>query len=241
MPFVYGEGHLNNLTDEQLASQFTQLDGFKEYVQDIVRAKRQSPVDIEVRQPRRRIEIDLTARRRRAGRVRAQRHVEARVDERGGRDVPQGAARQRADLAGDRRGRGDVHQRRRLRRRGEQGPRLPRRRRGRRALRHGGAARVSESAPPAAVAVPEALRDGHDPAAEPGAASQADEVARARLRQPVLPRRRLRDRLHRRGRARAPDLRRALFRPDARCINVCDQTVTNILLLLPSRDNRRTA
>ena len=45
MPFVYGEGHLNRLTDQQLASQFTQLDGFKEYVQDIVRAKRQSPAD----------------------------------------------------------------------------------------------------------------------------------------------------------------------------------------------------
>ena len=45
MPFVYGEGHLNRLTDEQLAAQFTQLDGFKEYVQDIVRAKRQSPAD----------------------------------------------------------------------------------------------------------------------------------------------------------------------------------------------------
>ena len=45
MPFVYGEGHLNRLTNEQLASQFTQLDGFKEYVQDIVRAKRQSPAD----------------------------------------------------------------------------------------------------------------------------------------------------------------------------------------------------
>ena len=29
----------------QLAAQFTQLDGFKEYVQDIVRAKRQSPAD----------------------------------------------------------------------------------------------------------------------------------------------------------------------------------------------------
>jgi cytochrome P450 len=45
MPFVYGEGHLNRLTNEQLASQFSQLDGFKEYVQDIVRAKRQSPAD----------------------------------------------------------------------------------------------------------------------------------------------------------------------------------------------------
>ena len=45
MPFVYGEGHLNRLSDEQLAAQFTQLDGFKEYVQDIVRAKRQSPAD----------------------------------------------------------------------------------------------------------------------------------------------------------------------------------------------------
>ncbi|RCL46786.1 MAG: cytochrome P450 [Halieaceae bacterium] len=45
MPFVYGEGHLNRLTDEQLAAQFAQLDGFKEYVQDIVRAKRQSPAD----------------------------------------------------------------------------------------------------------------------------------------------------------------------------------------------------
>ena len=45
MPFVPGEDHLNRLTDEQLATQFVQLDGFKEYVQDIVRAKRQSPAD----------------------------------------------------------------------------------------------------------------------------------------------------------------------------------------------------
>ena len=34
----------DRLSDQQLA-QFTQLDGFKEYVQDIVRAKRQSPAD----------------------------------------------------------------------------------------------------------------------------------------------------------------------------------------------------
>ena len=99
-----------------------------------------------------------------------------------------------------------------------QAQRLPCGSRRRSLERHGGAARVSESAPPAAVAVPEALRDDHDPAAEPGAAPQADEVARARLRQPVLPRRRLRDRLHRREHARAPDLRRAVFRPDARCV-----------------------
>ena len=37
MPFLHAR-HLNRPTDEQLAAQFTQLDGFKEYVQDIVRA-----------------------------------------------------------------------------------------------------------------------------------------------------------------------------------------------------------
>ena len=45
MPFVYGEGHLNRLTQAQLEDQFSQLDGFKEYVQDVVKAKRRRPAD----------------------------------------------------------------------------------------------------------------------------------------------------------------------------------------------------
>jgi cytochrome P450 len=45
MPFVYGEGHLNRLTQAQLEDQFYQLDGFKEYVQDVVKAKRRRPAD----------------------------------------------------------------------------------------------------------------------------------------------------------------------------------------------------
>ena len=40
LPFVYGEGHLNRLTDEQLALQFPEPDGFKECVRDIVCAGR---------------------------------------------------------------------------------------------------------------------------------------------------------------------------------------------------------
>lgn len=43
MPFVYGEGHFNRLTDEQLNAQFEKLEGFKEYVQEVVRAKRVKP------------------------------------------------------------------------------------------------------------------------------------------------------------------------------------------------------
>jgi len=45
MPFVYGKGHLNHLTEQQLKTQFAQLDGFKEYVQDTVRQKRAQPAD----------------------------------------------------------------------------------------------------------------------------------------------------------------------------------------------------
>ena len=43
MPFVYGKGHLNHLDQQQLQAQFAQLDGFKEYVQDTVRRKRNRP------------------------------------------------------------------------------------------------------------------------------------------------------------------------------------------------------
>jgi cytochrome P450 len=45
MPFVYGKGHLNRLTEAQLENQFSQLDGFKEYVQEVVKAKRRRPAD----------------------------------------------------------------------------------------------------------------------------------------------------------------------------------------------------
>ena len=45
MPFVYGKGHLNRLSEEQLESQFAQLDGFKDYVQDVVRRKRAHPAN----------------------------------------------------------------------------------------------------------------------------------------------------------------------------------------------------
>ncbi len=45
MPYVYGEGHLNKLTKEQLDAQFAQLEGFKEYVQDQVQRKRAEPAD----------------------------------------------------------------------------------------------------------------------------------------------------------------------------------------------------
>ena len=45
MPFVYGEGHLNRLADKQLAAQFAQLEGFKEYVQEIVSCKRRTPAE----------------------------------------------------------------------------------------------------------------------------------------------------------------------------------------------------
>ena len=45
MPFVYGKGHLNALSQEQLEAQFEQLDGFKEYVQEQVRRKRAEPAE----------------------------------------------------------------------------------------------------------------------------------------------------------------------------------------------------
>ena len=45
MPFVYGKGHRNVLTEEQLIEQFKLLDGFKEYVHDKVQEKRKQPGD----------------------------------------------------------------------------------------------------------------------------------------------------------------------------------------------------
>lgn len=45
MPFVYGKGHRNELSEEQVESQFTLLDGFKEYVQQKVEEKRKNPAD----------------------------------------------------------------------------------------------------------------------------------------------------------------------------------------------------
>jgi cytochrome P450 len=45
MPFVYGKGHRNVLTDEELDAQFEQLNGFKEYVREQVRSKRAEPAD----------------------------------------------------------------------------------------------------------------------------------------------------------------------------------------------------
>ena len=44
-PFVYGRGHLNRLTDEEIKEQFVLLDGFKEYVQEQVEKKRAQPED----------------------------------------------------------------------------------------------------------------------------------------------------------------------------------------------------
>jgi cytochrome P450 len=44
-PFVYGKGHRNILTDEQIKEQFELLDGFKEYVYDKVQEKRKNPQD----------------------------------------------------------------------------------------------------------------------------------------------------------------------------------------------------
>ncbi len=43
--FVYGRGHRNLLTKEQTIEQFKLLDGFKEYVNDQVQAKRRQPKD----------------------------------------------------------------------------------------------------------------------------------------------------------------------------------------------------
>ena len=45
MPYVYGRGHRGELTQAQLDAQFRELDGFKEYVADIVSAKREKPED----------------------------------------------------------------------------------------------------------------------------------------------------------------------------------------------------
>ncbi len=45
MPYVYGKGHRGDLTKEQLEAQFRELDGFKEYVADMVLAKRKQPQD----------------------------------------------------------------------------------------------------------------------------------------------------------------------------------------------------
>ena len=45
MAFVYGKGHRNELTEEQLVEQFKLLDGFKEYVHEKVQDKRANPGD----------------------------------------------------------------------------------------------------------------------------------------------------------------------------------------------------
>ena len=45
MPFVYGKGHRNELSETQLEAQFKELDGFKEYVQEKVEEKRANPGD----------------------------------------------------------------------------------------------------------------------------------------------------------------------------------------------------
>jgi cytochrome P450 len=44
-PFVYGRGHRNQLTEQEIADQFVVLDGFKEYVQEQVNEKRKNPKD----------------------------------------------------------------------------------------------------------------------------------------------------------------------------------------------------
>ena len=41
--FVYGKGHLNKLTDDEIKEQFVLLDGFKEYVQQQVEDKEEIP------------------------------------------------------------------------------------------------------------------------------------------------------------------------------------------------------
>lgn len=41
--FVHGRGHRNELTEEQLDQQFRELDGFKEYVENIIQKKRRNP------------------------------------------------------------------------------------------------------------------------------------------------------------------------------------------------------
>ena len=45
MAYVFGKGHRNILTQEQLEAQFKELDGFKEYVQQKVLEKRRNPGD----------------------------------------------------------------------------------------------------------------------------------------------------------------------------------------------------
>ena len=41
--FVHGRGHQNKLSDEEIREQFVLLDGFKEYVQEKVKEKRENP------------------------------------------------------------------------------------------------------------------------------------------------------------------------------------------------------
>ena len=43
--FVYGRGHNNMLTEDEVKEQFVLLDGFKEYVQEQVEEKRRHPQD----------------------------------------------------------------------------------------------------------------------------------------------------------------------------------------------------
>lgn len=43
--FVHGRGHRNELTEAELDQQFRELDGFKEYVEDIIQQKRRNPGD----------------------------------------------------------------------------------------------------------------------------------------------------------------------------------------------------
>jgi len=45
LPFVHGRGHRGELTEAQLDAQFEELDGFREYVDDIVKRKRRQPED----------------------------------------------------------------------------------------------------------------------------------------------------------------------------------------------------
>jgi cytochrome P450 len=43
--FVYGRGHQNKLSEDEIREQFVLLDGFKEYVQEKVKEKRENPQD----------------------------------------------------------------------------------------------------------------------------------------------------------------------------------------------------
>jgi cytochrome P450 len=45
MQYVYGRGHLNQLSEEQMAAQALQLDGFGEYLAELVASKRRNPDD----------------------------------------------------------------------------------------------------------------------------------------------------------------------------------------------------